>query len=487
MLKFECIKAIILFSLTTLPPQHTALSSSDSNSQITFQSNHYQLHSTYPSYHGLTSAGQDLWIQSEAELEHITTTCPNSLIFSLAPSEINRALIYQTSQSNPNLDQWWTDDLSTLLTGLRHREESHVIEYNQSDCKSTILHVNKTVLLRLPYRSLRSFVSLLPTHIDAVVHQFHSNLHSHPVKIDSTLQQELGKIRYWPRFDRLISSINPAYFLADTHTLIGSHTNRPRWRTRHSFTDGGIRASRWIKIQFEQMGAKCELQWYHQTFSPNVICWFDPTNPNLAQKGRVVLGAHYDSRSSFGVVSAPGADDNALGCAALLAIARSLRRNQVPIRRSIYFLAFSGTEQGLWGSQALARRWASEGIEVALMINANMIGYRVPGEPMQLGLPIQKPYSKLSNWFIANLTNIYVPELLIGSTPRQGGDEQSFGEIGFPSTSIFERAGKIANPYFRSSDDSLSKPGYDLTQALTIAKALVCLFLFIHLLNFLSL
>ncbi|HUE01509.1 MAG TPA: M20/M25/M40 family metallo-hydrolase [Bryobacteraceae bacterium] len=51
----------------------------------------------------------------------------------------------------------------------------------------------------------------------------------------------------------------------------------------------------------------------------------------------VVIGAHYDT-----VPGSPGADDNASGVAALLSLARSLRRS--PARRTLRFVAFTNEE-----------------------------------------------------------------------------------------------------------------------------------------------
>jgi hypothetical protein len=61
----------------------------------------------------------------------------------------------------------------------------------------------------------------------------------------------------------------------------------------------------------------------------------------------LVVGAHYDSLPPTG--SAPGAEDNASGTAGLIEIARVL--SSIQPQRSVRFVAFSGEEQGLFGSQ----------------------------------------------------------------------------------------------------------------------------------------
>ncbi len=83
---------------------------------------------------------------------------------------------------------------------------------------------------------------------------------------------------------------------------------------------------------------------------PNVVC----TKPGRV-KNTILVCAHFDSRQedlNNPDAPAPGADDNASGVAVLLEVARLLA--PVALRDSIQFVAFSGEEQGLWGSAAYA-------------------------------------------------------------------------------------------------------------------------------------
>ena len=65
----------------------------------------------------------------------------------------------------------------------------------------------------------------------------------------------------------------------------------------------------------------------------------------------VVYTAHWDhfGKNADGIFH--GAEDDALGCAALIEMARAFTRLPAPPRRSILFLAVTGEEQGLLGSQ----------------------------------------------------------------------------------------------------------------------------------------
>jgi Zn-dependent M28 family amino/carboxypeptidase len=70
---------------------------------------------------------------------------------------------------------------------------------------------------------------------------------------------------------------------------------------------------------------------------------------------------------------APGADDNASGVAAVLEIARLLAG--LELTETIHFVAFSGEEQGLWGSSEYAAQLAAAGTNVFRLINLDMIGF----------------------------------------------------------------------------------------------------------------
>lgn len=95
---------------------------------------------------------------------------------------------------------------------------------------------------------------------------------------------------------------------------------------------------------------------------------------DAALRGEVVLvTAHFDhvggsSASSF----YPGADDNASGTAGLLELA-TLLRDAKP-RRSIVFLACSGEEKGLLGSEAFAANPPLSLSSVVANVNLDMIG-----------------------------------------------------------------------------------------------------------------
>lgn len=102
----------------------------------------------------------------------------------------------------------------------------------------------------------------------------------------------------------------------------------------------------------------------------------------------VLFSAHYDSRGTFGSTRAPGGNDDGSGVTSILAIARAIHDNGISFtRHSVELAAFAGEEQGLRGSNAYARKLREQGVDIALMVQADMLAYHSPGEPAQLGLP----------------------------------------------------------------------------------------------------
>ncbi|USP79233.1 hypothetical protein yc1106_06507 [Curvularia clavata] len=88
-----------------------------------------------------------------------------------------------------------------------------------------------------------------------------------------------------------------------------------------------------------------------------------------------VTGGHYDSRNSDPVDyqgDAPGAVDDASGVAVSLELARIFAHYKP--RSTIVFTAFAGEEQGLLGAENLAQTYKNASINVAGMVNLDMVG-----------------------------------------------------------------------------------------------------------------
>jgi hypothetical protein len=104
-------------------------------------------------------------------------------------------------------------------------------------------------------------------------------------------------------------------------------------------------------------------------------------------KGRgfeaVVVGAHYDHLGLGATGSLDpkpegkihhGADDNASGTAALLALARAIAPRRSELARSVYFVAFGAEELGTLGSSHFVKAPPIPLERIAAMVNMDMVG-----------------------------------------------------------------------------------------------------------------
>jgi hypothetical protein len=121
----------------------------------------------------------------------------------------------------------------------------------------------------------------------------------------------------------------------------------------------------------------------------NVMAELRGTGPQADEY--VIVGAHYDhlGRGGFGSLNPRshdihnGADDNASGTAAVLELAEHYAWRGSP-GRSILFVAFTGEEEGLIGSQYLVSHPPVPLDKVAFMINLDMVG-RIQNETVFVG------------------------------------------------------------------------------------------------------
>jgi aminopeptidase YwaD len=113
----------------------------------------------------------------------------------------------------------------------------------------------------------------------------------------------------------------------------------------------------------------------------NVIGVLEGSDPVLKNEN-IVIGAHYDHLGRGGEGSlAPrsgeihhGADDNASGTAGMLELARLFSTQRPAPKRTLIFMAFSGEEEGLLGSNFYVNHPLIPLANTVAMINMDMIG-----------------------------------------------------------------------------------------------------------------
>lgn len=114
----------------------------------------------------------------------------------------------------------------------------------------------------------------------------------------------------------------------------------------------------------------------------NVVGVLEGSGP-LAEE-TIVIGGHYDHLGRGGLMSGSlaflssdihnGADDNASGTAMVMEIARRLAARRDPLPRRVVFMAFSGEERGLLGSQYYVEHPLYPLASTVMMVNFDMVG-----------------------------------------------------------------------------------------------------------------
>ncbi|MFO8061636.1 MAG: M28 family peptidase [bacterium] len=166
----------------------------------------------------------------------------------------------------------------------------------------------------------------------------------------------------------------------------------------------------------------------------------------------IVIGAHFDAISypaDDHTTIAPGADDNASGTAGVLEIARTLY--SIDTERDIYFVCFSGEEEGLYGSYYFVYDYiVPESISVYSMINLDMIGYTSSGYGVNLhGKTLSSPLINLHKDISDNITGL--TSYIAGSS--SGSDHYYFEQAGIRSVFAIENE---FSPVYHSYQDSIA-------------------------------
>jgi len=206
-------------------------------------------------------------------------------------------------------------------------------------------------------------------------------------------------------------------------------------------------AERYVSEQFVNMGYT-DVQYDPYTFSTtgarNVIA----TLPGLETPQRVyILGGHLDSTSPQSSTLAPGANDNASGVAAVLEAARILRN--YPFKSTIRFIAFTGEEQGLYGSAHYAQAAAARGDSIKGAVITDMIAWH--SALYQIDIEGQTPWLPLMT-VMQDACTAYTTVATQLQFNSFGSDHVSFQNQGFPSFLAIETEYDLYPCYHQTCD-----------------------------------
>jgi hypothetical protein len=223
-----------------------------------------------------------------------------------------------------------------------------------------------------------------------------------------------------------------------------------------------------------------------ETTSSNVVGLLEGSDPKLKAEA-VVFSAHYDA---YGIESDgrifPGAADNALGVGTITSVAeafiKAFPKPAARPRRSLIFLAVTGEEYGLFGSEYWVGHstWPLE--KVAADINFDGIGTEVYG-PVKRVVGFGAEHSDLGTVFedvSAATGNIVTPDPLPEENAFVRSDHYAFVKKGVPALMLLggpagdvsiwiPRAKKWMETDYHSPSDTV-KPDWDWTGPRTLAQ-----------------
>jgi hypothetical protein len=155
----------------------------------------------------------------------------------------------------------------------------------------------------------------------------------------------------------------------------------------------------------------------------------------------VVIAGHYDHVGKYNGFIFNGADDNASGTVGMLTLARAYKMSGKKPAKTIVFAAWTGEEQGLWGSKYFVKN-IPDNLNVVLDINMDMIGRTSIQHDSEGYLKMQyteeypmfeKIFQKQNETNSLNLDIRFFPS----EQPKGASDFVPFAAEGIPVISLF--------------------------------------------------
>jgi hypothetical protein len=172
-----------------------------------------------------------------------------------------------------------------------------------------------------------------------------------------------------------LAAITQATLKADIATLSSAD-----FEGRKSGTAGERKTIDYIVGQYKAAGLDGVAGRYEQAFKvstvsgSNTVAVLTGSDPLLKDEV-IVVGAHHDHLGKTAKGYYPGADDNASGAAAVMALGRAFAKCRGQLKRTILFMTYGGEEEGVYGSYYYTRYPLFPVAKTMYMLNHDMIGY----------------------------------------------------------------------------------------------------------------
>lgn len=254
------------------------------------------------------------------------------------------------------------------------------------------------------------------------------------------------QVNYNPLIQEIVDRVNLDSVLSFVQRLVS-------FQTRYSSTDSCRAAADYIKNQFEIYGLDSVCQ---QTFRPDYASNIIGIKHGTVYPDSIyiVICGHFDCTSQNPSIFAPGADDNGSGATAVIEATRVMQ--EYAFEHSIRFIAFSGEEQGLLGSNYYANQANILGDSIIGVINVDMIAFAQTNRDSAsiIGNPSNPNCVPLVDYFITcadTYTHLKTQRQIIN---RPRSDHASFNQFGYQAIHCRENL-NVSNPYYHTTGDTI--------------------------------
>ncbi len=262
--------------------------------------------------------------------------------------------------------------------------------------------------------------------------------------VDTSIARSYPKNPTGTMDDTVISMIEQV----DESIYLSYLENITNFGPRRTGTASCIAAAEYIYTQFQEMGLAVRYHpWTNGGYSSNNVEATINGTDESSDDIYIVCG-HYDT-----VTGSPGADDDGSGTVAVIIAAYVM--SQYQFNHTIKFVAFSGEEQGLLGSEIYAQQAAAQGWDIIGVLNCDMISYAITTVHGNNLIVYENTASEwlYSYTFSVNAQYSEFIQLTLqhgGST--WGSDHNSFWDAGYDALFYFEYE---MTPYYHSPQDTI--------------------------------
>jgi Zn-dependent M28 family amino/carboxypeptidase len=284
-----------------------------------------------------------------------------------------------------------------------------------------------------------------------------------PALLSEELKLSSGKAKKNPIKDAFVATVDELGADGRYNSLLAQLSGASRLNlgdkgmftlnTRYTMSTDNTVAAEWLSQAFiSHESDDVSDQYFNMpggTTTANVISTHYGSDPAKVHE-IVVIGAHMDSTSRSAATNAPGAVDNGSGTIGALLLGEAIRKAN--FSRTVQVVAFSGEEQGIYGSAHYVAQAAKKGDTIVGALIMDMISYSNRYFGVTIEGTTSAPIQALMKQVEGNL-NLYSPALTVNLADFSfGSDHVPFQRAGIPCVLAIEQDDTNYFGYHQTTD-----------------------------------